>query len=516
VNPPEAPGPLPEALLDAESLPSLPAVAMEVLRLAEDPNAEFEDYAAAIGRDPALAVRILKLANSSIYGVSREVSSLCEATSLLGLRSVRLMALGFSLVGALPTEGGAASFRHEDYWRRSLLHAVAGRELAAHADRSLADEAFLVGLLSHLGQLVLAHALPETYEAVLAEAPGWPDAALERRVLGFDHHAVADHVLGRWGIPDTLRIPVVRGTRAGAGADPGAGCDERTRRLARLAGAASAVLRVVCDEDKGPALAEAHLVGETLGLEPEKLDTLILVLEHRAFEATEMLEIELPEGEGHWAILSRARRQMMDVALGTAADLERSERRAQQLEGYVKRLTRRLSRDPLTGLGNRAYFDEALQTEVRHRLNREVPGALGLLVVDVDRFQALNDAHGTGLGDEVLRVVAQAVAGTSRATDLPARLGSDGFAVIVPSTEPEGLAAFAERLRRFVADLSIPVHGRVHGVTVSVGGATLARPTSPGDGKRLEAAATRLLETAKREGRDRCCVAERSLDAEDV
>lgn len=503
---------LPEALTRVESLPSLPAVALEVLRLAEDENAEFEAYAATLARDPALATKLLRLANSSLFGQPREVTSLAEATALLGLRTVQLMALGFSLVGALPRSGGAPSFRHDAFWRRSLLFAVAARELAQRVDADLADEAFLCGLLSHLGQLVLAHALPDAYEDVVGRCEDWPEAATERAVLGYDHRRVADHVLRTWGIPDVIRIPVVHGHD---GADVPGDAGPRAVALARLAAVASQMVRVVCDADKGSALAAVHRAGETLDLERQELDTLLLVLEHRAFEATAMLEVEIPEGESHWAILCRARHQMMELAIGTATDLERSERRSRQLEHEVRRLTHELARDGLTGLGNRQHFDEVLEAEVRSRLRRDVPGALGLLVLDVDRFKGLNDGFGHPVGDEVLRVVAHAISGTSRATDVPVRIGGDEFGILVPHTEPAGLALFAERLRRFVGDLSIPVHGRVHTVTVSVGGATLARAETPADGKRLLEAADRELYRAKNAGRDRVSVATTSLDAAD-
>jgi two-component system chemotaxis family response regulator WspR len=205
---------------------------------------------------------------------------------------------------------------------------------------------------------------------------------------------------------------------------------------------------------------------------------------------------------------------MMQLAVGTASDLERSERRNQQLEQEVRRLTKQLRRDGLTGLGNREHFETVLEAEIRGRLGRELPGRLGLLILDVDRFKGLNDTHGHLIGDEVLRVVAQAICGTSRATDVPARIGGDEFAVIVPNTEVPGLELFAERLRAFVADLSIPVHGRVHTVTVSVGGATLARAASPGDGKRLVEAADRELYRAKNDGRNRISVCAAPLETD--
>ena len=120
---------LPSALTSAEDLPSLPAVALEVLRLTQDENSTVENLAQCLSRDPALAAKILKLSNSAMFSMGKEVTTLQRATMVLGLKTVKLMSLSFSLIGSIPGSGSEGRFSFEEYWRRSLVRSVSARSL---------------------------------------------------------------------------------------------------------------------------------------------------------------------------------------------------------------------------------------------------------------------------------------------------------------------------------------------------------------------------------------------------
>lgn len=161
--------------------------------------------------------------------------------------------------------------------------------------------------------------------------------------------------------------------------------------------------------------------------------------------------------------------------------------------------------DGLTGLANRRSFDQSLDQEAKRSARAGTP--LALLMVDVDGFKAFNDAYGHGRGDDCLRRVAGAIAGSvRRAGDVTARYGGEEFAVILPSTGLDGAAAIAERIRVAVAALDIEHRAAPvgHSVTISVGGA-VAAGCSDVD---LLAAADAALYGAKRAGRNRAGVAE--------
>jgi two-component system cell cycle response regulator len=152
------------------------------------------------------------------------------------------------------------------------------------------------------------------------------------------------------------------------------------------------------------------------------------------------------------------------------------------------------TRDGLTGLANRRLFEESLQREVARSHRRKAP--LALVVLDVDHFKDVNDTVGHQAGDAVLREVARAMVGNTKASDLPARYGGDEFVVLLPDCTGDDALAVAERLRAAVAR-------DVTAVPVTVSAGVGAMPGNAGDAERLVAAADAALYSAKREGRDR-------------
>jgi two-component system, cell cycle response regulator len=165
--------------------------------------------------------------------------------------------------------------------------------------------------------------------------------------------------------------------------------------------------------------------------------------------------------------------------------------RSQRLRSEVEWLA---TRDPLTGVYNRAVFDERLAELVATAQRSERP--LSLIVLDVDHFKQVNDGFGHQAGDDVLRVVGRTLISNSRAEDVAARFGGDEFAVLLPGVPGPVALSVAERLRVSV-NRDVPIGG----ITVSAGVATL--PRSGGTPQQLLAAADVALYQSKRDGRDR-------------
>ena len=156
-------------------------------------------------------------------------------------------------------------------------------------------------------------------------------------------------------------------------------------------------------------------------------------------------------------------------------------------------------RDPLTGLLNRRFFDEAVETAYANA--RRTGSELSLIVLDLDRFSAVNNEFGHSVGDAVLRRTARAIRSAVRDGDVVVRYGGEEFVVIAPATDGDGAVQAAERIREFVAaSASEPVDGQLVPLTVSAGVASLVDES---DGRGLFRAADSALLAAKRAGRDR-------------
>jgi diguanylate cyclase (GGDEF)-like protein len=498
------------ALARAESLPSIPAVAVEVLRLTEDPDCTLDDLVQVIQTDPALAAKLLKLSNSSLFSVGQEVTTLKRATMVLGLKTVKLMSLSFSLASNLPHAGSDFDFRM--YWQRSLVAAVAGRAFAEAAGSRLGDEAFLCGLLSNIGQLVMSQGLSELYAPVLERAGArWPTVQLEDRVLGFSSADVANALLANWSLPPLVRVPVAYMYRFNQ-LPPDVG--QEVRRLTQMMAVTGLIVCVLCDAEKGPVYRKLYDLGvRSFGMEAPAMDDLLIGLEAGIRETAEMLNISAGTTD-HREILERARGQLIQVSLGATADLRQAERRANDLSVQNQELLQRATRDKLTGLPNRAAFDEALAHEVHARMAPGATRCLGLLLADVDHFKRFNDTWGHRAGDAVLEAMGRVLGRLTRKGDLAARYGGEEFVLILPATTPAHLRTVAERVRQAIAAESIEFEGQHLCVTASFGGACLELADGPEAGARLLSVADASLYAAKNAGRNQSVIAETPLGAE--
>jgi diguanylate cyclase (GGDEF)-like protein len=163
--------------------------------------------------------------------------------------------------------------------------------------------------------------------------------------------------------------------------------------------------------------------------------------------------------------------------------------------------------DELTGLFNHRRFQEVMSAEVER--TKRFGHDLGLIMLDLDNFKQVNDDHGHLQGDLVLREVARVLRESSREIDEPARYGGEEMAVALPQTGLQGAYEFAERVRRRIEDLELPLldgSGTLR-VTASFGAAALPRSADI-DKDALVAAADAALYRAKRAGKNRTVKAE--------
>ena len=499
---------IPPGLLKADNLPSIPAVAVEVLRLTQDEEATIEDLAQTLSRDPALAGKLLKLSNSSLFNPGYAITTMQRASMVLGMKTVRLMALSFSLAGSLPTEGDEDGFDFQEYWKRSLVNAVAARALGERLDQPMGDEAFLCGLLGHIGRMVMAECLPDgEYDSVVAETSKWPTYEQEESYMGFNNADVVCALLRSWELPAEVYVPILhRGNPDGLRDDD----DEMIVTLTNTLSTALAVEEVLCGDNAAEALKDlGEKARRHFGFTEERLDQFLVSLETGVSEAAEMLNVTLPKGTAAQDIIDQARLQIVNVSMGLNVELRQANRRSEELEGKNRELHTVANTDKLTGLANRKRFDDFLAQQIRDRLNGSVPRALGLVMVDVDRFKSFNDTHGHDAGDEVLRMVGSVLANATRKGDVPARYGGEEFAVILPQTTPFALRAAAERLRAEIEKASLEYEGKVLRVTASFGGVCVVDVVNEEDGKRLVKLADHYLYKAKENGRNRSEIAQR-------
>ncbi len=188
-------------------LPPFPAVANRVLALAKSDDISTHDIAAIIQLDPTFLAEILRVANSALFGVSREITSAERAVALLGLDRVKAMATLIALNTMLKSAVKVESLR--TFWVHSLVTAMLSGE-AARAARIDVDAAYTAGLLHNLGTLGIMAAYPEEYARMLdvSNECHFDLLKTERDLFEIDHCAAGAYLAQDWNFPDEIAAAI--------------------------------------------------------------------------------------------------------------------------------------------------------------------------------------------------------------------------------------------------------------------------------------------------------------------
>jgi len=199
-------------------------------------------------------------------------------------------------------------------------------------------------------------------------------------------------------------------------------------------------------------------------------------------------------------ILVRSTREVDQTNQSLEAHLRASKQEINHLQEDLETVRNESLTDPLTGLANRKYFDQMVERAVVEARSKDEQ--LSLLMTDVDHFKAFNDTYGHLTGDQVLRLVAQAVKQNVKGQDMAARYGGEEFAIILPKTSLQQALTVADHIRRAVASKELIKRStgeNLGRVTISVGAAMLRRQDAV---QALIERADACLYAAKRHGRN--------------
>ena len=432
-----------EALLDRQmqvalracpDLPTLPAIAVEIIGLAQNPDADVAHLEHLLGQDPALASRILKAANSSLIPRPRGCESLRQAIIVIGLNATFFLALSFSLVPVFRGSGEAGTGLNR-FWQRVLTANVVARVLGEVAGRRDKESLALGALLQDVGVLALRALYKDRYEALLQAARSHDELlVLEREGLGVDHGVVGSWLLEHWHFPAHLAcIP-----SAVHADDPIDGRGEDSAefvRLVRLAGRiADVVLQQADPFELGSVLQDEQIADQLLA---EVLDEFVDGLAARLQETERLFEVEILSPEALAGLLDQSR-----------------EARALREHLVDRRLAERNPVQATPRLANRTRLDEVLSRKFRAATESGVPLSLAFVrICDPELWTAA--AERAALQSFMNRMVRSLVEQAS-AQVLIFSLAPTEFAVLLPGMgRDEGLellGAVVDRARLESAD----------------------------------------------------------------
>src|SRR5210317_314819 len=149
-----------------ENLPTLPGIAIKILEAVQKNEPDIDEISDIISTDPPLSAKVLRLVNSSFYNLPSKVTSVLHSIKMLGINTVKNIALGFSLVNNYQSKQ-SNGFDYTCFWKNSLVGAVSAKLLTEKLNPELLDNAFFIGLLQDIGTLTFGHCMPAQYNLVL-------------------------------------------------------------------------------------------------------------------------------------------------------------------------------------------------------------------------------------------------------------------------------------------------------------------------------------------------------------
>jgi len=478
-------------------LPSPPGTALKVLALCRDDTASVHEIAEVIMSDPALSGRLLRYSNSPMAAVGRPVTSVRDAVLLLGIRTVKLTALGFSLVSS-SFHPKCRYFDLNQFWTESCLTAVIARRLAnliLSADR---EEAFTAGLLSGIGRMCLAHGLEAEYDRVLKMVATPGDLLeVERREIGLDHVQFGAQILRDWELPDLL-------TQAVANQLTPERAKGRAQPLARA---------ICCARPLTPMFAgDGRLTPEQAHLARGVVEVDLALDRVKWRQTAEEILSDYVQIADIFDVRLNGEASVLDLYAQAKEHLTQESKNAQQdrLSAQQRQVPQavRSTVDALTGIANRIQFeDRAVATLAEIRRLKQ---SCAVVVFDLDRLREVNERHGHRSGDTVVRRSVNAIRETLRDTDLLARYGSELFVVLSSQATRGSACLLATRMRKRIESILIDIDDDQLRATISLGiAASDDYPEMPDLATLVDDAVTQLR-LAKQMGRNTWCYRGRS------
>lgn len=477
--------------------PSPSRVATDIIALARDPEIEMAKVATAIGRDPAMTAKILRIANSAFYAQRRPSQNLRQALVIIGLNAALTLALSFSLVSSMRAHR-PIGIDYPRFWRRALLSATASRAFAESAKAGNSEDIFLAGILQDIAVLALDRVSRDFYAKLKQPATHSDWIAYEIQELGKDHALYTSMLLKFWNLPERISKPVEfsHAPQILAG-------DTEEGRCARCLALGSDLAEAVLATNRQSAIATlAQRATTLLGMDHEQFNDVVARIMKLIPETEELYETSIINAEDAETLLAEARELLAVRNLHALQEISALQATTGVLLSRTEEAEDASRRDDLTGALNRPWLDRLLDREFTQAVvfGRD----LSIAHVDIDRFKNVNEKFGTEVGDRVLRSCAHVLQSCVRGSDLVARYSGEEFMVVLPGTDRDIAKQVAQRIITTIAAADHDPENTPVKITVSIGVVTYTSKKRFPSALALLEAADHALYAAKLCGRNRC------------
>lgn len=197
-----------EEVFSLTRLPTLPEIASEILKITRDDRLSVRQMLPILEKDPPLALRVIKTANSAYYGVREKVESLGRAVVVIGMEELSYIALSFSVLKMLSPDGESGAINWAKYWTHSMACGHIARVINKRWRVTNASGLYSMGLMHDVGKLILFRLDPELFTKTLDLVRSEQLTSLEgeQEIFGITHQDVGGWIAEKWEIPDSLRF----------------------------------------------------------------------------------------------------------------------------------------------------------------------------------------------------------------------------------------------------------------------------------------------------------------------
>ena len=394
----------------------------------------------------------------------QEKQQLAE-TKLLDEVASRCRQEDFSLVRGL-RDGDHGGFNFNRYWKRSLFCAAATRAFGSSKGILELENLFLAGLLQDIGMLALQALASKDYGAI-SETAGddhFRLIELEKKLIGADHAQIGSWLAEQWRLPEGY-IEAIKASHNPAPKDLTAGFDQGIECVFLSNCLAELWLNTA---DSAIDRAWQNLAGR---IDEETLESVTVVVEDWFSDLSDLFQIPVEDSERASEILLEAREQLAEISIENLQRARQLDQERDRLAARNLELKKRSYQDPLTGLYNRAFFDDTLVESFRKSAAQGK--SLSAVFCDIDHFKKFNDEYGHKCGDEVLSAVGKVIQEEIRLSDFAVRFGGDEFVLFLPEADHELANRIATRITDAVAKARIQNEsGSSIFITISAGCAT--------------------------------------------
>ena len=314
-----------ESIKNHKDLPTLPGIAVRILDAVGKNQTGLKEIADILSTDPPLSAKVLKLINSSFYGLPTKITSVQRAINLLGLNAVKNLALSFSLLNEYKNKDNGY-FDYTMFWKNSLVSAIAAKTIAQKIFPDFEEDAFFLGLIHNIGILALLQCFPDKYSLVLDKIKDgrctYHEA--EADIFGSNHMDVGSYLTKSWGLPETFTSPIEYHHQP----DRLKTNKSDIKKLTQILHLSSLFGDLFHHPDKRLYLGQVEWHAKEHGqFETLQIDEIITQIHEQTMHVFPFFELKLGSEQNYLEVIEKARKELISLSADTIYQSVKEERK---------------------------------------------------------------------------------------------------------------------------------------------------------------------------------------------